>query len=106
MSLGAISGAKGQEEGSFVRVNKIMDIASLEKFLQKRIKVSAMAGALSDSVSVTREKNKITVTSDSTFSNVPIYVECNSRYLLLLRLSFSFTDLAVLVWSCTYLDMV
>jgi large subunit ribosomal protein L22e len=44
--------------------DKIMDIASLEKFLQERIKV----GPLGESVTVTREKNKIFVTSDSTFS--------------------------------------
>ncbi|KAJ4824144.1 hypothetical protein Tsubulata_043920, partial [Turnera subulata] len=45
-----------------------MDIASLEKFLQERIKVGGKAGALGDSVVVTREKSKITVTSDSNFS--------------------------------------
>ena len=48
--------------------DKIMDIASLEKFLQERIKVGGKAGALGDSVTVVREKSKITVTSDSTFS--------------------------------------
>jgi large subunit ribosomal protein L22e len=48
--------------------DKIMDIASLEKFLQDRIKVGGKAGALGDIVAVTREKNKITVTSDSNFS--------------------------------------
>ncbi|VFQ78605.1 unnamed protein product [Cuscuta campestris] len=48
--------------------DKIMDIASLEKFLQERIKVGGKAGALGDSVTVTREKTKITVTSDSNFS--------------------------------------
>ncbi|CAB4322150.1 unnamed protein product [Prunus armeniaca] len=45
-----------------------MDIASLEKFLQERIKVGGKAGALGDAVTVSREKNKITVTSDSNFS--------------------------------------
>ena len=48
--------------------DKIMNIASLEKFLQERIKVGSKAGALDDSVTVTREKSKITVTSDSNFS--------------------------------------
>jgi large subunit ribosomal protein L22e len=48
--------------------DKIMDIASLEKFLQERIKVGGKAGALGKSVTVTREKNKISITSDSTFS--------------------------------------
>ncbi|KAF5199135.1 60S ribosomal protein L22, partial [Thalictrum thalictroides] len=46
--------------------DKIMDIASLEKFLQERIKVGGKAGALGDSVTISREKNKITVTSDNT----------------------------------------
>ena len=48
--------------------DKIMEIASLEKFLQERIKVGGKAGALGDSVTVTRDKTKITVTSDTTFS--------------------------------------
>ncbi|KAJ4799203.1 60S ribosomal protein L22 [Rhynchospora pubera] len=49
--------------------DKIMDIASLEKFLQERIKVAGgKAGALGDAVTVSRDKNKITVTSDGPFS--------------------------------------
>ncbi|KAK3417957.1 60S ribosomal protein L22-2-like [Eucalyptus grandis] len=48
--------------------DKIMDIASLEKFLQERIKVDGKAGALGDSVTVSRDKSKITVTSTSDFS--------------------------------------
>ncbi|RRT62873.1 hypothetical protein BHE74_00015568 [Ensete ventricosum] len=49
--------------------DKIMDIASLEKFLQERIKVAGgKAGALGDAVIVTRDKSKITVTSDGPFS--------------------------------------
>ncbi|KAJ3683699.1 hypothetical protein LUZ60_013926 [Juncus effusus] len=49
--------------------DKIMDIASLEKFLQERIKVAGgKAGALGDSVTVTREKSKITVSSEGPFS--------------------------------------
>ncbi|CAI9786161.1 unnamed protein product [Fraxinus pennsylvanica] len=46
--------------------DKIMDIASLEKFLQERIKVGGKPGALGDSVTVTREKNKISVTANET----------------------------------------
>ena len=68
-------GAKGKKKGATFTIDctkpvddKIMDIASLEKFLQERIKVGGKAGALGDSVSVTRAKSKITVTSDSTFS--------------------------------------
>ncbi|XP_072977855.1 large ribosomal subunit protein eL22z-like [Typha angustifolia] len=49
--------------------DKIMDIASLEKFLQERIKVGGgKAGAFGDAVTVTREKNRITVSSDGPFS--------------------------------------
>lgn len=48
--------------------DKIMDIASLERFLQERIKVSGKAGALGDSVTVVRDKSRITVTSHSNFS--------------------------------------
>jgi large subunit ribosomal protein L22e len=46
-----------------------MEIASLEKFLQERIKVAGgKAGNLGDSVTVTRDKSKVTVTSDGNFS--------------------------------------
>ncbi|CAA6654305.1 unnamed protein product [Spirodela intermedia] len=49
--------------------DKIMDIASLEKFLQERIKVAGgKPGALGDAVTVSREKSKITVTSEGPFS--------------------------------------
>lgn len=48
--------------------DKIMEIASFEKFLQDRIKVDDKAGVLGDSVKVVREKNKIMVTSESEFS--------------------------------------
>ncbi|KAH6823969.1 magnesium/proton exchanger [Perilla frutescens var. hirtella] len=78
MSKGAAAaaGAKGGKKKGVSFVidcskpveDKIMEIASLEKFLQERIKVGGKAGALGDSVTVTREKNKITVTADSTFS--------------------------------------
>ncbi|PIA64357.1 hypothetical protein AQUCO_00100084v1 [Aquilegia coerulea] len=46
--------------------DKIMDIASLEKYLQERIKVGGKAGALGDAVTISREKNKITVSTDHT----------------------------------------
>ncbi|CAA3010977.1 60S ribosomal L22-2 [Olea europaea subsp. europaea] len=46
--------------------DKIMDIASLEKFLQERIKVGGKPGALGDSVTVTRDKSKITLVANET----------------------------------------
>ncbi|KZV40796.1 hypothetical protein F511_22237 [Dorcoceras hygrometricum] len=52
-----------------------MEIAALEKFLQERIKVGGKTGTLGDSVTVTRDRNKVTVTADSSFSK---------RYLLYL----------------------
>ncbi|XP_065868612.1 large ribosomal subunit protein eL22z-like [Euphorbia lathyris] len=68
-------GAKGKKKGATFAIDctklvedKIMDIASLEKFLQERIKVGGKAGALGDSVTISREKSKITVTADSNFS--------------------------------------
>ena len=48
--------------------DKIMDIASLEKFFQERIKVDGKAGNLGDSITISRDKTKITVNSDSNFS--------------------------------------
>ncbi|GJN10701.1 hypothetical protein PR202_ga28818 [Eleusine coracana subsp. coracana] len=69
--------AGGKKKGSVTFVidctkpveDKIMDIASLEKFLQERIKVAGgKAGNLGDSVTVSREKTKVTVTSDGPFS--------------------------------------
>ncbi|GFZ19409.1 ribosomal L22e protein family [Actinidia rufa] len=75
MSRGTAAGPKGKKKGATFVLDcgkpvedKIMEIASLEKFLQERIKVGGKAGAFGDSVTVTREKNKITVTSDSDFS--------------------------------------
>ncbi|KAK3276120.1 60S ribosomal protein L22 [Cymbomonas tetramitiformis] len=46
--------------------DKIMEIASFEKFLQDKIKVNGKAGALGDQVKVSRDKsnNKITVTAE------------------------------------------
>ncbi|KAL3729421.1 hypothetical protein ACJRO7_026522 [Eucalyptus globulus] len=46
--------------------DKIMDIASLEKFLQERIKVNGKASAHNDSVITSRDRSKITVTVTST----------------------------------------
>ncbi|OVA08450.1 Ribosomal protein L22e [Macleaya cordata] len=58
--------AKGKKKGASFVIDcakpvedKIMDIASLEKFLQERIKVGGKAGALGDSISISRDKNKI-----------------------------------------------
>merc|ERR1712062_165939 len=48
--------------------DKIMEIASFEKFLQEKIKVEGKAGLLGDSVTVTRDKTKVTVTSEITMS--------------------------------------
>lgn len=73
----AAAAAKGKKKGSVSFVidctkpveDKIMEIASLEKFLQERIKVAGgKAGNLGDSVTVTRDKSKVTVTSDGAFS--------------------------------------
>ncbi|KAG6483100.1 60S ribosomal protein L22-2-like [Zingiber officinale] len=73
----AAAGAKGgKKKGSTFVIDcgkpvedKIMDIASLEKFLQERIKVNGgKAGALGEAVTVTREKSKVTVTSEGPFS--------------------------------------
>ena len=45
-----------------------MEIASFEKFLLERIKVGGKAGALGSAVSVSREKAKLTVTSEVAMS--------------------------------------
>ncbi|MCH93913.1 60S ribosomal protein L22-2-like, partial [Trifolium medium] len=50
----------------------ISQVNSLEKFLQERIKVGGQAGPPGDSVTVSRDKSKITVTSDSNFSKSSI----------------------------------
>ncbi|CAH2044521.1 unnamed protein product, partial [Thlaspi arvense] len=75
MSRGSAAAPKGKKKGVSFTIDcskpvddKIMEIASLEKFLQERIKVGGKAGALGDSVSITREKSKITVTSSGQFS--------------------------------------
>jgi large subunit ribosomal protein L22e len=57
--------------------DKIMEIASLEKFLQERIKVAGgKAGSLGDSVTISREKTKVTVTSDGPFSKRYTTLNC------------------------------
>ncbi|CAJ2674556.1 unnamed protein product [Trifolium pratense] len=63
MSRGGVAGAKGKKKGATFTIDcakpvedKIMDIASLEKFLQERIKVGGKVGALGDSVTITRDK--------------------------------------------------
>jgi len=48
--------------------DKIMEISSFEKFLEQKIKVDGKAGVLGDVVKVGRDKNKITVTSESHMS--------------------------------------
>ncbi|KZV32350.1 hypothetical protein F511_03633 [Dorcoceras hygrometricum] len=75
MSRGAAAaGTKGGKKKTYVIDcskpvdDKIMEIATLEKFLMERIKVGGKTGALGDSVTITRDRNKITVTVDSSFS--------------------------------------
>jgi large subunit ribosomal protein L22e len=48
--------------------DKIMEIASFEKFLQDRIKVDGKAGVLGEKVQIVREKNRLQITSESLFS--------------------------------------
>ncbi|CAI9271523.1 unnamed protein product [Lactuca saligna] len=70
------TGAKGEKKKSVTFMidcgkpvkDRIMVIASLKKFLQKRIKVGGKVGNLGDSVTISRENNKIYVTSDNNFS--------------------------------------
>ena len=69
---GSVAGSKGKKKGTTFTIDcrkpvkdKIMDIASLEKFLQGRIKVGAKAGTVGDSVIVTGDKSKIMVTYES-----------------------------------------
>lgn len=46
----------------------IMDISSFEQFLTERIKVQGKAGALGDQVTVSSDKNSVTVSSESAMS--------------------------------------
>lgn len=48
--------------------DKIMEIASFEKFLADKIKVDGKAGVLGDVVKVSRDKTKVTVTSEQHMS--------------------------------------
>ncbi|XP_062211220.1 large ribosomal subunit protein eL22z-like [Phragmites australis] len=73
----AAKGGGGKKKGSVTFTidcakpveDKIMEIASLEKFLQERIKVAGgKAGNLGEGVTVSRDKTKVTVTSDGPFS--------------------------------------
>ncbi|XP_039029181.1 60S ribosomal protein L22-2-like [Hibiscus syriacus] len=75
MSRGSMAGSKGKKKGVAFTIDcskpvedKIMVITSLEKFLQERIKVGCKAGALGETVTITRDKSKVTVTSDGDFS--------------------------------------
>ncbi|XP_040997865.1 60S ribosomal protein L22-2-like [Juglans microcarpa x Juglans regia] len=68
-------GLKGKKKGATFVIDcekpveeKIMDIASLEKFLQERIKVGGKVSALCESITVVRKESKISITSDSNFS--------------------------------------
>lgn len=44
--------------------DKIMDIAQFEKFLLDRIKVDGKTGVLGDSVKITKDKTKLSVSTD------------------------------------------
>ncbi|KAJ8320741.1 hypothetical protein KUTeg_002328 [Tegillarca granosa] len=46
----------------------IMDVANFEKFLNERVKVNGKTGNFGNNVSLERNKNKITLTSDIAFS--------------------------------------
>ncbi|KAK6233202.1 hypothetical protein SCA6_003275 [Theobroma cacao] len=70
MSRGSAAGPKGKKKGVTFTIDcskpvedKIMEIASLEKF-----KVGGKAAALGETVTLTREKSKIIVTADGAFS--------------------------------------
>ena len=66
MSRGSVAGPKGKKKIDIFTIDcskpvedKIMDIASLNKFLQERIKVGGKAGALDETVTLTWEKSEI-----------------------------------------------
>ncbi|RLN41632.1 60S ribosomal protein L22-2-like [Panicum miliaceum] len=87
MARGVAAGAKGgaaggKKKGSVTFTidctkpveDKIMEIATLEKFLQERIKVAGgKAGNLGEGVTVSRDKTKVTVTSEGPFSKRSYY---------------------------------
>jgi large subunit ribosomal protein L22e len=76
---------KGKKAQSFVIDcskpvdDKIMEIALFEKFLTDKIKVGGKTGVLGDSVKVSRDRSKITVTSE---------VPMSKRYLKYLTKKF------------------
>mmetsp|Transcript_24253 Transcript_24253/g.53706 ORF Transcript_24253/g.53706 Transcript_24253/m.53706 type:complete len:123 (-) Transcript_24253:45-413(-) len=47
---------------------RIMDVASFEKYLKDRIKVNGKAGALGDKVTIEREDSRLNVTAQAPFS--------------------------------------
>ncbi|KAK9839791.1 hypothetical protein WJX81_002043 [Elliptochloris bilobata] len=59
--------------------DKIMEIGAFEKFLVDKIKVDNKPGVLGDQVKVTKDKTKVTVTSES---------EMSKRYLKYLTKKF------------------
>merc|ERR1719487_95732 len=48
--------------------DRVLDVASFEKFLHDRIKVNGKAGNLGDAVVINRDKTKIIVTAETPFS--------------------------------------
>ncbi len=54
--------------------DKIMEIASFEKFLTDKIKVNNKTGVLGDNIKVTRDKTKVTITADIHLSKR--YLKC------------------------------
>ena len=48
--------------------DRVLDVASFEKFLMDKIKVNGKAGALGETVVLTREKTKIIVAAQMPFS--------------------------------------
>lgn len=48
--------------------DRVLDVASFDKFLHDHIKVGGKAGALGDSVVITREKTKISITAELPFA--------------------------------------
>ncbi|GLJ37794.1 hypothetical protein SUGI_0768180 [Cryptomeria japonica] len=76
--------------------DKIMDIASFEKFLQDRIKVGGKTGVLGDVVTISRDKNKLSVTSETAFSKR--YLKTRQR----MKIKFKFCQYL----GAVYLDYV
>jgi hypothetical protein len=55
--------------------DRVLDVASFEKFLHDHIKVNGKAGALGDAVVINREKTKLVVAAEMPFSKR--YVHAN-----------------------------